>query len=111
GLSHHWVVAHWRLWIAGADRQRAGQRASRKDSRRRAPVAGRLSLVPLRQHLALRLSRRKIMPTDPFARLLVTTLAFSLLGILLFALAFWVIVKVSPFSVRKELEDDQNTAL
>ncbi|HJQ23446.1 MAG TPA: DUF350 domain-containing protein [Blastocatellia bacterium] len=51
------------------------------------------------------------MPTDPFARLLVTTLAFSLLGILLFALAFWIIVKVAPFSVRKELEDDQNTAL
>jgi len=51
------------------------------------------------------------MPTDPFARLLVTTLAFSLMGILLFALAFWIIVKVSPFSVRKELEDDQNIAL
>ena len=51
------------------------------------------------------------MPTDPFARLLVTTLAFSLLGILLFALAFWIIVKVAPFSVRKELEEDQNVAL
>jgi len=43
--------------------------------------------------------------------LIVATLAFSILGILLFALAFWVIVKVSPFSVRKELEDDQNVAL
>ena len=43
--------------------------------------------------------------------LVVTTLAFSILGILLFALAFWIIVKVAPFSVRKELEDDQNVAL
>jgi putative membrane protein len=43
--------------------------------------------------------------------LIVTTLAFSILGILLFALAFWVIVKVSPFSIRKEIEDDQNVAL
>ena len=51
------------------------------------------------------------MPTDQFARLLITTLAFSILGILLFALAFWVIVKASPFSVRKELEEDQNVAL
>jgi putative membrane protein len=45
------------------------------------------------------------------AKLIVATLAFSILGILLFALAFWVIVKVAPFSVRKELEDDQNIAL
>jgi len=51
------------------------------------------------------------MPTDQFARLLITTLAFSILGILLFALAFWIIVKASPFSVRKELEEDQNVAL
>ena len=43
--------------------------------------------------------------------LIVTTLAFSILGILLFALAFWIIVKVSPFSIRKEIEDDQNVAL
>jgi putative membrane protein len=43
--------------------------------------------------------------------LIIATLAFSIIGILLFALAFWIIVKVSPFSVRKELEDDQNVAL
>ena len=43
--------------------------------------------------------------------LLIATLAFSILGILLFALAFWIIGKVTPFSVRKEIEEDQNTAL
>ena len=51
------------------------------------------------------------MPTDPLARLIITTLAFSIIGILLFALAFWIIVKAAPFSVRKELEEDQNVAL
>ena len=51
------------------------------------------------------------MPTDPFVKLIVTTLVFTLIGLLLFALAFWIIVKVSPFSIRKEIEDDQNVAL
>ena len=51
------------------------------------------------------------MPTDPFARAVITTLVFSIIGILMFALAFWVIVKAAPFSVRKELEEDQNVAL
>ena len=35
----------------------------------------------------------------------------SALGIVLFALAFLIIVKVTPFSLRKEIEEDQNTAL
>ena len=51
------------------------------------------------------------MPTDPLARLIITTIVFSIIGILLFALAFWIIVKAAPFSVRKELEEDQNVAL
>ena len=51
------------------------------------------------------------MPTDPLARLIITTLVFSIIGILLFGLAFWIIVKSAPFSVRKELEEDQNVAL
>lgn len=45
------------------------------------------------------------------AKTLVSALAFSALGIMLFALAFLIIVKVTPFSLRKEIEDDQNTAL
>jgi uncharacterized membrane protein YjfL (UPF0719 family) len=42
---------------------------------------------------------------------LATTSMFVLLGLVLFALAFIVIVKVSPFSIRKEIETDQNTSL
>jgi uncharacterized membrane protein YjfL (UPF0719 family) len=38
-------------------------------------------------------------------------LLYSLIGIGLFGLAFFIIVKVAPFSIRKEIEEDQNTAL
>ena len=36
---------------------------------------------------------------------------YTLLGLLLFAGSLWIITKVAPFSVRKEIEEDQNTAL
>jgi putative membrane protein len=42
---------------------------------------------------------------------LITTIVFVLLGLIVFALAFFVITLVTPFSVRKEIEDDQNVAL
>lgn len=48
---------------------------------------------------------------DTMVKTLVSALAFSALGIVLFAIAFFIIVKVTPFSLRKEIEDDQNTAL
>ena len=50
-------------------------------------------------------------PMDQLLNLVVTTLVFSLIGIVLFGLAFLVIVKIAPFSTRKEIEDDQNVAL
>jgi uncharacterized membrane protein YjfL (UPF0719 family) len=52
-----------------------------------------------------------IVPMDQLANLVVTTLVFALVGIVLFALAFLIIVKIAPFSTRKEIEDDQNVAL
>jgi uncharacterized membrane protein YjfL (UPF0719 family) len=52
-----------------------------------------------------------IVPFRELLPVLVTTLLFVLLGLLVFALAFLVIEKVTPFSVRKELEDDHNVAL
>jgi uncharacterized membrane protein YjfL (UPF0719 family) len=42
---------------------------------------------------------------------IVTTLVFVVLGLIVFALVFLVITKATPFSVRKEIEDDQNIAL
>jgi uncharacterized membrane protein YjfL (UPF0719 family) len=52
-----------------------------------------------------------IVPMDQLLNLVVTTLIFSLIGIVLFAFAFFIIVKISPFSIRKEIEVDQNTSL
>ena len=45
------------------------------------------------------------------AGVLVTTAIFTAFGLLVFGLAYFIIVKASPFSIRKEIEDDQNTAL
>ena len=45
-------------------------------------------------------------PLEGLAPVIITTLVFVLLGLLVFALAFVIIVKASPFSVRKELADD-----
>ena len=52
-----------------------------------------------------------IVKLDDLAGVLVTTAIFTLFGLLVFALAFAVIAKASPFSIRKELEEDQNVAL
>ena len=45
------------------------------------------------------------------AGVLVTTAIFTAFGLLVFGLAYIIIVKASPFSIRKEIEDDQNIAL
>lgn len=39
------------------------------------------------------------------------TLIYSGIGIVVFAVAFFIIVKIAPFSVRKEIAQDQNVAL
>ena len=50
--------------------------------------------------------------TDPtFVGHLVAALVFALIGLIFFAVAFVIMTKAMPFSVRKEIEDDQNTAL
>jgi uncharacterized membrane protein YjfL (UPF0719 family) len=36
---------------------------------------------------------------------------YAIVGILIFGLAFWLMEKVTPFSIRKEIEEDQNSAL
>jgi putative membrane protein len=52
-----------------------------------------------------------VVPMDQLGGLVLQTLVFALMGILVFALAFWIIVKATPFSVRKEIEEDQNVAI
>lgn len=42
---------------------------------------------------------------------LITTVIFVAIGLVVFGLAFFIVVKVAPFSVKKEIEEDQNTSL
>jgi hypothetical protein len=42
---------------------------------------------------------------------LIAVVVFAAIGIVVFALGILLFVKLCPFSVRKEIEEDQNTAL
>ena len=42
---------------------------------------------------------------------LVASLAYAAVGLVVFAVGFWVIRKMMPFDVHKELEVDQNVAV
>ncbi|MGH9751225.1 MAG: DUF350 domain-containing protein [Blastocatellia bacterium] len=39
------------------------------------------------------------------------TALFAVLGVAMFGVAFWLISKLAPFSIRKELEQDHNTSI
>ena len=52
-----------------------------------------------------------LIPMETIVPVVVTTLVFVILGLIIFALAFLIIAKATPFSVRKEIEEDQNVAL
>ena len=51
------------------------------------------------------------MKLEQIAHAVLSSGAMALLGIAVFSLTFWLIVKVTPFSIRKEIEHDHNTAL
>jgi uncharacterized membrane protein YjfL (UPF0719 family) len=42
---------------------------------------------------------------------MLSTLIYALIGMIIFAAAFALFNRLMPFSVRKEIEEDQNTAL
>ena len=42
---------------------------------------------------------------------LLAVIVFSLVGVLVLGACFWVMKKMMPFSVTKEIEEDQNVAL
>ena len=52
-----------------------------------------------------------LVPVEGLLPLFITTVVFVVFGLIVFALAFVIIAKAAPFSVRKEIEDDQNIAL
>ncbi|UQA62900.1 DUF350 domain-containing protein [Polyangium aurulentum] len=52
-----------------------------------------------------------MLETSSLIKATVATLVFVAIGLVVFAVAFFIITKVTPFSIRKEIEEDQNTAL
>jgi putative membrane protein len=52
-----------------------------------------------------------IVKLDELLPVLTTTVIFVAIGLVVFMIAFLIVVLVAPFSVKKEIEDDQNTAL
>ena len=52
-----------------------------------------------------------IVKLDELLPVLATTVIFVAIGLVVFAIAFLIVVLVAPFSVKKEIEEDQNTAL
>ena len=66
-----------------------------------------LNLIPASAAPALLL----VVKMEELAPVIVTTAIFTAFGLLVFGLAYIIMVKASPFSIRKELEEDHNTAL
>ena len=52
-----------------------------------------------------------VVKMEDLAPVIVTTAIFTAFGLIVFGVAYVIIVKASPFSIRKELEEDHNTAL
>lgn len=48
---------------------------------------------------------------DQLYETLITTLIFVVIGLVFFAISFFILDKAMPYSVHKEIEEDQNTAL
>lgn len=52
-----------------------------------------------------------IVNLNDLTSVLITTLVFTIFGLIVFGVAFFIMGKATPFSIRKELEDDHNVAL
>lgn len=51
------------------------------------------------------------MKLDHVGEAVVSSAVFAGIGLVVFAVAFWVMTKAAPFSVKKEIEEDHNMAL
>lgn len=64
-----------------------------------------LSLASIAPMFGMVVKMEELLPT------MATTVIFVAIGLVVFAIAFAIVVLVAPFSVKKEIEEDQNTAL
>ena len=51
------------------------------------------------------------MKLDNLGEAAVSSAVFAGIGIIVFGLAFWIMNKLAPFPIKKEIEEDQNVAL
>jgi putative membrane protein len=51
------------------------------------------------------------MKLEALGETILASAAFAGVGLVVFGVAFWIMGKLAPFSIRKEIEDDQNVAL
>ncbi|HEX3560876.1 MAG TPA: DUF350 domain-containing protein [Pyrinomonadaceae bacterium] len=68
-------------------------------------------LVETTTRALLQAQTAPVLQRSDLVSVLTTTVIFTVFGLLVFGIAYLIIVKVTPFSIRKEIEDDQNTAL
>lgn len=64
-----------------------------------------LNLLSVTPVLGLVVKLEELLPV------LTTTIVFVAIGLIVFLIAFGIVVLVAPFSVKKEIEEDHNTAL
>lgn len=53
----------------------------------------------------------QVMGVDHLLRALLAVCIFAFVGVTVLAVSIWVMTKMVPFSMRKEIEEDQNVAL
>jgi len=64
-----------------------------------------LNLMSIAPSLGVVVKMEELLPV------LTTTVIFVAIGLIVFSIAFFIVVLIAPFSVKKEIEEDQNTAL
>jgi putative membrane protein len=51
------------------------------------------------------------MKLDNLGEAAVSSAVFAGIGLVVFGLAFWIMNKLAPFSIKKEIEEDHNVSL
>ena len=51
------------------------------------------------------------MKLDHLGETVLTTAIFAGIGLVVFGICFWIMNKLAPFSIKKEIEEDQNVSL
>ena len=51
------------------------------------------------------------MKLENLGEAVVSSAIFAGIGLVVFGMAFWIMNKLSPFSIKKEIEEDHNVAL